>query len=472
MTTSGSAATLVGPRIVRLPERTAHNDGDDAAALAESCGLVCDGWQRRLLVDAMGERADGLWAADEVVCICSRQNGKNVAVEVRELYGVTVLHENIIHTAHLFKTTRESFDRLAGMVEANPKVRDLMTKSLASQGVGWEMRFRGGGRIQFIARSRTSGRGLSGDLLVFDEFQEMNDDAQGALMPVVSARPNPQVWYLGSAPGPASLVAHRLRRRGRQGGEGRLAYFEYSAPPGSDPDDEDVWRQGNPGYPERISRETILRERRSMSDEMFLRERLSISPDLVDDEGVFPAAAWAACQDPDLEVTADLFGVDVNPDRTYAAIVAAGTAGVEVVDYRPGTDWLLERAQTLGKYRRPFVIDQQGPAGNLIATLERAGLKVHGLTGEQMVKAAGDFYDRVVARNIRVRANLDLDRAVAGAAKRPVGDAFAWGRKNSDCDVSLLVAASAAAWRQSHRRPVGVFFAQGDERQRFSNSAE
>ena len=184
------------------------------------------------------------------------------------------------------------------------------------------------------------------------------------------------------------------------------------------------------------------------------------------------AAAWADCQDPTLEVSADVFGLDINPDRTYSAIVAAGPEGVEVVDYRPGTDWLTERARGLGKYRRPFVIDQQGPAGNLIAALEQAGLKVQGLNGEQMVKAAGDFYDRVVARTIRIRSNVDLDRAAQAAAKRPVGDAFTWGRKNSEHDVSLLVAASAAAWRQSHKRPVGVFFAQGDMRQRFSNSPE
>src|SRR5689334_16735745 len=58
--------------------------GPDAVRLAESCGLFPDEWQREGLEDGLAERADGSSAASSVAVIASRQNGKNVKVEVRE----------------------------------------------------------------------------------------------------------------------------------------------------------------------------------------------------------------------------------------------------------------------------------------------------------------------------------------------------------------------------------------------------
>lgn len=393
----------------------------------------------------MAERADGTWAASEVDEICSRQNGKNGIVEVRELAGVVLLHESIIHTAHLFPTARESFYRLLGLVEGHPDVRNmLLGQPLASPASGYEMRFRGGGRIRFIARSRTSGRGLTGDVLVFDEFQDLVDDAQGALLPTISARPNAQAWYLGSAPDIGSTVAHRVRARGRSRVTGRYSYKEYSAEPDANLDDRDAWRQANPAFPHRISEETIEAERLAMSDEMFARERLSISPDPLESGGPF-GPAWAQiCDDSAVAEGIVCFAVDTNPERSWSGIVGIGQGPVvSVVDYRPGTSWLVESCKTLKqKYRVPFAVDKQGPVGAMIDEFRRNRIRLIELDGTDTCRAAEAFYDAVTDRAVTVRTNDDLDRAVAGAVKQPVGDAFRWGRKPSLSDICLLVAAS------------------------------
>ncbi len=428
------------------------SSGPEAVELAAQCGMRLDPWQELLLEISMAENAAGLWAASEVGLIASRQNGKNGGVEARELFGLAILHEWIIHTSHLFKTTKESYDRLMALVEGNPDVKDCLISSVASPASGYEMRFRGGGRITFIARSRSSGRGLTGDLLVCDEAQDMTDEAQGALLPVISARPGAQVWYLGSAPGLGSTVMHRVRTRGRQGLGERFAYLEFSADPEADLDDREGWAQANPALGDRITEEAIEAERASMSDEMFARERLSISPDLLESGGIF-GKAWAGICDPDLQVEAELFAFDVNPERSAAAIVAIGAGPtVEVVDYRPGVAWLEERIIELkDRYHCRFALDKNGPAGAFVEALERKRVRLVELDSRDMVRACGAFFDRVMDQQLRIRANNDLDAAVAGAVKREVADAWAWGRKKSFYDISLLVAATAGVWAHANK---------------------
>ena len=426
--------------------------GPDACELAASCGLVADPWQELTLDDGLAVRSDGLWAAAAVDEIASRQNGKNVSVEIRELYGLLIIGEWIIHTSHLFKTTRESFNRLESLVDGNPDVKELLTYKVASPASGYEMRFANGGRIHFIARSRTSGRGLTGDVLVLDEAQDLDDDSLGAVLPTISQGPqnNPQTWYLGSAPGPQSVVWHRRRLAGRAGGSPRSAYLEFSADPVCDLDDRDQWALANPGFGTRLLEETVESERAQMSDEMFARERLSVSPDLLVAGAVIPPEAWLACTDNDTNaehVTGPVFAVDVNPERDRAAIAVAGRRPdgllyVELVAHGPGTGWVKDELVRLRKtWQAKAVADHSGPAGSLFAEgvdLEPVGARDH-------AQACALFYDLVTSGKMRHRPDSLLDVALAGAVKKDQGDGlWLWSRRSSLVDISPLVAATLA----------------------------
>ena len=57
-----------------------------------------------------------------------------------------------------------------------------------------------GARIKFLARTRNGGRGQHGDLLIFDEAQELDETAQGSFIPAISASLNPQTIYVGTRP--------------------------------------------------------------------------------------------------------------------------------------------------------------------------------------------------------------------------------------------------------------------------------
>ena len=83
--------------------------GDDAIDLAAVAGLVLDPWQQHVLRGALGERQDGRWTAFRACLVVPRQNGKNALLEARELAGLFLFGERMImHTAHEYKTARES----------------------------------------------------------------------------------------------------------------------------------------------------------------------------------------------------------------------------------------------------------------------------------------------------------------------------------------------------------------------------
>jgi len=427
---------------------------------AAAHGLVLDDWQQDILHVGLGEAADGLWAASEADVIASRQNGKNGTIEARELYGLGVLGEWQIHTAHLFRTTQESFERLEAHIMAGP-LSELLVRKVASPAAGYRMQFANGARISFIARSRTSGRGLTGDLLVFDEAQDLDDDAMGALIPVLSARPNPQTWKLGSAPGPHSIVWHRTRKAGREKPGERMAFFEFSADPDSSLDDPAAWAQANPALGIRITAEAIGSERQQMSDEMFARERLSISPDLIEESGDELAQVWGRLADPESQPEGRVaFALSVSPNGNSAAIGVAGVRAdglehVEVAYHEDGTGWLIAKVTEMAARYDGFelVAPSSGPAGAVVAMLEQAGVTVRLAKTSDATNACGGLLIAARDGRLRHRGQRPLDVAVAGAKRKDIGDAWVWGRKTSTADVSPLEAVTLARWALGSVKP-------------------
>ena len=165
--------------------------------------------------------------------------------------------------------------------------------------------------------------------------------------------------------------------------------------------------------------------------------------------GLFLAGP-AAAQD----VTIAL-GIDVSLDRSEASIVAAwqnptdNRVLVEVVDHRPGTEWLAPRVAELVKKHKPHstTADGVGPSASVVAEIVGLGVPVSALKTAQMAAACLRFEDLVTSTRLQHRGQSPLDFAVASAAKRPAGDgAFLWGRKASAANISALVAATCAVW--------------------------
>ncbi len=458
---------LQEPRLELYPE-FGGSAGQEAVDLAALAGLVLDPWEAHVLEHSMGERPDGRWAAVEVGLCVPRQNGKNAVLEARELAGLYLLDEPLlIHSAQHFKTAKEHFLRILSLIEGTPEFSKRVKKVTRTHGEeGIELH--GGQRLLFFARTKSSGRGFTKAAFVaFDEAMFLPEATIGALIPTQAAEGNRQRWYVGSAVDQLihteGLVFARVRERGMERSDPRLAYFEWSAeaeaPHELDEDtyhDRDVWLQANPGMGIRISEEAIEDELRALDRRTFAVERLGVG-DWPDTSGagtaVITLEQWNALEtEPGPIVGPVCFAYDVSPDRTTAIAVCGKTEDghrqIEVIEHRAGTGWAVERLAELDAEHEPALIacDGYGPAGSLLPALEEAGVNVRSVTSTEHAQACGVFVDGVQQDTIRHLGSLELRNAIKGAAVRPLNDAWAWSRKNSNIDISPLVAATLAHW--------------------------
>lgn len=452
------------PRLCSAPPAVT-SAGQEAIDLAESAGLILDPWECHALDVGLGEKRDGTWAAFEVGLVVARQNGKGSVLEARELAGLYLFGEElIVHTAHEFRTSSEAFRRILALIESTPDLdRRVLRVTRAHGDEGIELR--GGQRLRYLARTGGSGRGFTGDVVILDEAYNIPDSALSALLPTMATRPNPQLWYASSAVDQTThlhgMVLARVRRRGLAGDDPSLAYLEYSVDAElDDPEleatarDAQSWAQANPGLGIRIPADHVEREHRSMSLRTFAVERLSIGDWPADEderETVIDLDLWrsladlrSAPQDP------VAFAVDISPDRTAAIAVAGrrvdGLLHVEVADHRVGTGWVVGRLAEMVARWKPVavVLDPTGPAGALLAELREAGVDLTLTGARDMAQACGGFYNAVQDQLVRHRGQAVLDAALKGAAKRTLGEAWAWSRRNSTTDISPLVAVTLA----------------------------
>jgi phage terminase large subunit-like protein len=294
------------PRVCSLPLFDADSSGRNAVTLAGEAGLTLDPWQR-LVLEAGLRRRGSKWAAFEVALIVARQNGKGTILEALELAALFLFPDVrlILHSAHEFKTAAEAFLRVRALIEDNPDFDSQVARIRTAAGAE-AVELKDGKRLRFVARSSGSGRGFTSDLVILDEAYKLGDQEMAALLPTLSARPDPQVWYTSTAGGPDSIQLGRVRARGVAGGDASLAFMEWSADEDAhDPADPVDWARANPGLGIRIAPDYIERERSALGPDAFARERLSIGDYPVGDAGqweTITADAWGACAAPQVRL--------------------------------------------------------------------------------------------------------------------------------------------------------------------------
>jgi phage terminase large subunit-like protein len=411
-----------------------------------------DPWQECVLQGSLGENGNR-WAAFEVGVVVSRQNGKGGILEARELAGVELFGERLImHTAHELKTAEEARLRMEQICEASPDL-DRQVKRVVRTNGKEAIEFRNGARIKYLARSKGSGRGFTGDLIVMDEAMFLSTGSMAALLPTLSTADNPQIWYTASAGLPESTHLAEVRHRALTGGDPSLAYFEWSVEDGTELDDVDGWYQANPAMGIRIDEAYVAAERAALADDDFARERLGL---WVSDKTrqVLDPERWASCVDVESQPLDPVaVSVDVSPTRASASVAVAGArvdgmVHTEIIEHRPGLAWVVKRIVDLCATWQPsmVVIDPAGPAGSLIPELAEHGIDVRIVRARDLGQACGMFYDLVEQGRLRHLGQVPLELAVAGAKRRPVGDMWAWHRKDVTVDITPLVASTLAVW--------------------------
>ena len=480
---------MIEPAHLWVPPRVGSY-GDEAVDLAEVAGLSLDE-EQKLAVDAMlSHRADGRWAALESVIIESRQNGKTMRVMLPvALFDLFLMPpDRIVWTAHLFKTARDAFDEFVRCIDTAPELSRRVKKIRFANGEeGIELH--NGAVLDFLARSlRRTGRGLGGKRVFMDEALFLAGSTIGALMPVLSARPDPQITYGSSACLAISEHLHQLKVRGRAGGDPSLTYVEWCAPGGwEDPpcslgktcphipgtqgcalDNEEFWALANHALGKRITYEYVRAERRTMPPREFGRERMGWHESVLEGGRPIDEATWLGYADEESEpVDPVALAFEVNNDRSGSAIAVVGRRDdrlfhAEIIKAAPGVSWVVPDLVKLIKRWGPCVVvlDDKSEAASLLPDLKEAGFTVRDRDpskparddqiivttwASDLARACGQFYDAVMETGtIRHLDQAELNDSINGAAWRLLGDARAWSRKEATTNPAPLLAATLA----------------------------
>jgi phage terminase large subunit-like protein len=389
---------------------------------------------------------------------------------MRELYGLIISGERILHTAHQQKTARKSFQNLAACFgqEGLGNLVEGVYSALGREAI----LLKGGASIEYVARTRSSARGYTVDVLVIDEAQYLSDEHYEALIPTISAAPlrNPQTIMVGTPPTDAggAEVFGRMRMDALAGGSPGLSWHEWSVEGIGDVTDRARWEAANPALGIRLSEKVVASEAATMSAEGFARERLGWWPEAGTPCAIRPRE-WdrlKVAQPPGGGRLA--YGVKFSPDgATVALAVASRTDGVhvELVEHR-GTDagiaWLVD--WLAGRWREASAITIDGLAG--------AGLLAGALNASKVpakVVKVARYQDAIASSTMMLNAIREgtlshfdqpaLNDAALNARRRPIGRNGGWGFGGVDGhDVTPLEAASLALFgvMTSKRDPTRV----------------
>ena len=471
------AEPLVAPAYFWVPPHTT-TAGGEVADLARQSGMPIDAEQQLVLDALFAERADGSPVALESCVICARQNLKTHVLRAAALADLVLFSRPLnFWTSHRDFAVGEAFREFEGLFTDWDHLRRRV-KRVVKEDTNEAIELLSGARLLFKLRTPGAGRSLSGDTITLDEGFALNASMIGDLYPTLATKPHAQVRIGSSAGKVTSEVLRSLRDRGRGGGDMRLTYVEYGdvEPPSCELPDcdhrvgrpscslDDVrrWERANPALYRRIPLEMMQSFRNSMPVEEFAREELSWwdDPPTEKQDVHFPTAMWPALADESSKLAGTpMFVLDVAPDGLHSVLAAAGARPdglrhVEVLRYEPDTAWVGRDLRDICRRAgvTKLLLDVRGPAGALVAEVERMGLEVEPVTVVQMAQACGALAGLVRQRALRHLGQWEVDEALAAAATKDTGDgAWLWVRKTSTGDISPLIAVTVAAWAAGGR---------------------
>lgn len=426
------------------------------AAIAERLGKPLMPWQR-LVADVGGELDDdGIPIYRDVVITVPRQNGKTMLVLSWELQrALGWEHRGPQRISYSAQTGNDARKKLIeDQVPILERHKAAIGVRRINQGMGNEsVLWLNGSRLVLMNSTESAGHGKTVNLGVKDElFADSDDRRDQALRPSMLTVEDAQVLSLSTMGTEESMPWNALVDRGRAAVDAHkrdgIAYFEWSAGDDEDPDDPATWWGCMPAMGFTVRESTVRHERDNTKDGEFRRAYLNQRTK--SDDRVIPQTAWDAVCDAKAQPNGRLvFSLDVPNDNRGGSIVAASIGRhpvLEVIEGDYPTGRLVARATEINAKwgGATWAVDGTGPANRLVPDLERAGLRVHSFAARELIDACGGFFDAVMDATMTVRAHPSLDDAVAAAAKREVGDAWAWTRKNSNGNIAPLVAATLA----------------------------
>lgn len=459
----------------------AYSDGDAVAEMfIEDGGATFYPAQIDELILMLARNKDGSPAAQTIGISKPRQNGKSYAARYYAIYMADFEHRQVMYSAHHSSTTKKMFDALCNIFENEKRYPDFcrdvksITRGRGYEGIyfnDWkdeDGNYHDGGCIEFSTRTNAGARGGTYSVIIIDEAQELTDEQQEGLLPVISAASDaqdlsklPQQIYIGTPPGPTcnGTVFKKMHQVAHdKGGEAWWLEWSISKLESVTPDNViDLAYQTNPAMGYRIVEKTILSEYEQMTQDGFARERLGWwSPAIVTrDETVIPAKLWDSCKSGTVRPEGKTaYGVKFSADGSEvclcgAILPAEGPARVELIERKSTSqslswlaDWLNERY----KKAACVVIDGRNGVDVLIEKLRdtwKVKSSVIRPSARDVIASTSLLLDSLNEQSVTwYEKQIALRDSAIGSTRRAISGGFGFGGENS----TPIEAAALAYW--------------------------
>lgn len=490
--------------------------GHVAAKLMRAANKPLDPWQEDSCELLLAVNEDRKLICQDYAEWVARQNGKGAILEARALTGFLFFDgENgkpredlIAWSAHEYRTTMEAFRRVRTLLRAlgtvlNPNLIEFDTptgtfrvKISNTNGDEFFERSDTEQRIKFMARSKSAGRGFTGNVQIVDETFAFSDAMQAAIAPTDLAVADSQTIYTSTPPlrGDTAEPMYNIRKRAEEGGDGTIGYRDWgigghleelnpeiAALRGKlpiDVDDLHLWAAACPAWGYRVRIEKLIRLRKKLGPIGFAREVLGMWPTEIKEEDrqdKITADLWESLADPTSQITGPVvFAPDMPWDASSVVIAAGGVNGdgkhhCEVLEQRTGSLWVAGYLrERIAKWRPAAVLlDARGPImsihPDINAVCKDTQTRLVEVTGPEMARACGGFVLDAKEDNLRHLNQKVLNAALAAAVPSDRGDVWVWDRKDSSSDISPIVAATLVVHGTASRmRPTVPSFARVD----------
>lgn len=441
----------------RIAPEYSRTDGSDAARILRIGGLILDPWQSDILDDWMAMSPGNKWVCKTCGGSVPRQNGKTGLLQARMEAGMILYNEKVVYTAHLQKTSTETFEEMASFFDSgkiSKYVKDIRTALGREQII-----LKSGAKVKFLARTRNGGRGQHGDLLIFDEAQELDDTTQASFIPAISASLNPQTIYTGTPPDENAFgsVFRGIRQRALAGETNTTAWFEFSVNEIGDISDKSRWARTNPALGRRIMLETIESEYEQMAEDTFARERLGWWSPIVEHkvDYAIPEELWDRCSSNELKPEGKTaFGVKFSPDGATVALCGAcipeeGSWRISLIDQKStgeGLGWLADWLNARYNQASCVVIDGRNGVDVLVDKIKDVWKYKNSVvrpTAKDVIAATSELMNALNEGTVTwYEKQLALRESAVTSIKRPISGGWGFGGDNS----APIEACSLALW--------------------------
>lgn len=455
--------------------------GPNIAAISANLGKPWQPWQHVVGNTAMEiDPVTGRLVYSTVIVTLPRQQGKTcLTIPVMTHRAIAWPKQTIIYAAQTRTAALEKFKDDHEPMLAESIYSDRYEASWSTNQE--KLRFDNGSIWGIQATTKTAGHGPSLDLGVLDEgWAQVDNRVDQAWLPAMMTRDS-QFWLPSTMGTDASTYFNDKVTTGRDAVDGGvqsgICYFEWSADIDEDPTDPATWWGCMPALHTGMVTEAKVRDaERQLAAKPgeFARAYCNQRQGDETKKSLIDARHFASLAKPRSKTRAPLaFGLEISHDRQWwtAAVVSERPDELmhcEIMEHSDDLGMILPWLKKRVKKWSPVGIgvDFGGPAGTLRVDLANAGYRIW--TPElqksdprgaaealltvpdmrQVAQASGEMFDAIRQSKIcwlGAEMQPPLALAVAGAQTRPLGDAWAWGRRGNSV-ITPLVAVTLARW--------------------------